>query len=136
MAVQDILRNTPEKSSARAERALELYRDHGRDIERVAPDVYLVPSCSGEGTYRVHYGEIEACECKDFEFAHGDSFSGAFACKHILAVGILNAKRRGATVRALAALEESYRHELMDDEERQVLRDRVLRLRREIGLPE
>jgi hypothetical protein len=44
------------------------------------------------------------------------------------------AKRRGATIRALAALEESYRHELLDDEERQHLRDRVLRLRWRLGL--
>jgi hypothetical protein len=36
----------------------------------------------------------------------------------------------------LAKLEERLAHELMDDEERQELRDRVLRLRREIGLPE
>jgi hypothetical protein len=49
----------------------------GRDIERLAPDVYLVPSCSGEGNYRVA-------------------------------------------------------HELMDDEERQELRDRVLALRRRL----
>ena len=34
----------------------------------------------------------------------------------------------------LAELEDRYRHALMDDEERQELRDRVLRL--EIGLPE
>ena len=35
----------------------------------------------------------------------------------------------------LAKLEERYRHELMDDEERQELRDRVLRLRRSLGYP-
>jgi hypothetical protein len=34
----------------------------------------------------------------------------------------------------LARLEERYRHELMDDEERQELRDRVLALRRRLGL--
>ena len=33
----------------------------------------------------------------------------------------------------LRSLEERYRHELMDDEERQELRDRVLRLRRRLG---
>jgi hypothetical protein len=43
-------------------------------------------------------------------------------CKHILAVGILNAKRRGATARRL---DERYRHELMDDEERLQLRERL-----------
>ena len=34
----------------------------------------------------------------------------------------------------LAKQEERYRHELMDDEERQELRDRILRLRRRLGL--
>jgi hypothetical protein len=33
----------------------------------------------------------------------------------------------------LARLEERFRHELMDDEERQELRDRVLRLRRRLS---
>jgi len=33
----------------------------------------------------------------------------------------------------LARLEERFRHELMDDEERQELRDRVLRLRRQLS---
>jgi hypothetical protein len=33
----------------------------------------------------------------------------------------------------LAKLEERYRHELMDDEQRQELRDRVLRLRRRLS---
>jgi hypothetical protein len=44
-------------------------------------------------------------------------------------VGILRAKRRGATLRSLAALEDQLAHELVDDEERQELRDRVLKLR-------
>jgi hypothetical protein len=34
---------------------------------------------------------------------------------------------------SLERLEEKYRHELMDDEERQELRDRVLKLRRRLG---
>ena len=89
---QSIRTTTPEVTpDTRETRALELYRDHGRDIECVAPDVYLVPSCTSEGQlrYRVHYGEIEACECKDFEFGHDER-----ACKHILAAGISVAKRR------------------------------------------
>ena len=34
----------------------------------------------------------------------------------------------------LGKLEERYRHKLLDDEERQELRDQVLRLRRKLGL--
>jgi hypothetical protein len=128
MAVQDILRNTPEESSAnaRAERALALYRHHGREITRLSENVYRVPSQDGLRSYDVLYGEREECPCPDFEFNHGR------ACKHILAVGILNAKRRGATLRSLSALEDQLAHELMDNEERQELRDRVLRLRRRL----
>jgi hypothetical protein len=35
-----------------------------------------------------------------------------------------------STAETLAKLEERYRHELMDDEERQELKDLILRLRR------
>jgi hypothetical protein len=114
-------------STARAERALELYRARRHDIERIAGDVYLVPSCSGEGVYRVRYGASEeSCNCPEYEI-RGET------CKHILAVGISRAKRRGATVRRLAALEERLAHELMDHEERAELRDQVLRLRRKLA---
>ena len=127
-----ILRNTPEKvagENPRAERALELYRNHGRKITRLAPNRYRVPSQDGQRSYDVLYGEREECVCPDFEF-HG----GSFACKHLLAVGISVAKRRGATLRSLAALEDQLAHELMDDEERQELRDQVIRLRRLLGI--
>jgi hypothetical protein len=36
-----------------------------------------------------------------------------------------------STAENLAKLEERYRHEIMDDEERQELRDRIIQLRRE-----
>jgi hypothetical protein len=51
---------------------------------------------------------------------------------HLMAVGISVAKRRGATARRLAALEERLAHEFMGDEERQELCDRVLRARRSL----
>jgi hypothetical protein len=38
-----------------------------------------------------------------------------------------------AWLRQLRVLEERYRHELMDDEERQGLRDRVIGLRRRLS---
>jgi hypothetical protein len=124
----NILRNAPEKSSAntRELRALELYRTHGRDIERLAAHLYRVPSQDGERSYDVLYGEREECQCNDHQYR-------GVACVHIIAVGIHKAKSRGATVRALARLEESYHHELMDDDEHQELRDRVLALRRRFG---
>jgi hypothetical protein len=119
--------SAPAHPSTRELRALELYRTRRHDIERISPHVYLVPSCSGEGFYAVTYGgEAESCECKDFEFGH--------VCKHLFAVGIMHAKRRGAAVHARDALGDQLQHELMDDEERQELRDRVLRLRRRLSI--
>lgn len=119
--------SAPAHPSTRELRALELYRTRGREIEGVAPDLYLVPSCSGGGVYRVRYGASEeSCNCPDYEI-RGET------CKHILAVGIANAKRRGTTLRSLDALEDQLTHELMPDEERQELRDRVLRLRRRLS---
>jgi hypothetical protein len=117
--------SAPAHPSTRELRALELFHERGREIERLKPDVYLVPSCTGEGVYRVDYA-AESCSCTDHEI-RGE------VCKHILAVGILRAKRRGATLRSLAALEDQLAHEFVDDEERQELRDRVLVLRRRLG---
>jgi hypothetical protein len=48
----------------------------------------------------------------------------------ILREGLKDEVRRKVVKEA----EERYRHQLMPDEERQVVRDRVLRLRRELGL--
>jgi hypothetical protein len=120
-----IVRESSPQSSTklRAERALDLYRDHGRKIMRLSESVYRVPSQDGERSYDVLYGEREECPCPDHQYR-------GVACVHLLAIGIHKAKSRGATVRALAALEEELAHELLSDEERQELRDRVLRLRR------
>ena len=69
-------------------RALELYRTRGHDIRKASPgeDLYLVPSCTGRGFYSVDYRE-ETCDCPDFRRRREN-------CKHILAVGVLVAKRR------------------------------------------
>ena len=75
------------ETNPRAVRALELYRTHGHLIEEVAPDFYLVPSCSGEHFYHVDYA-TEECDCPDAEF-HPE-----LNCKHVLCVGIKRAKRR------------------------------------------
>jgi uncharacterized Zn finger protein len=123
MAITDS--SAPAHPSTRELRALELFHERGRDIERITPNLYLVPSCTGEDIYRVDYA-AESCSCPDHEM-RGE------VCKHILAVGILRAKRRGATLRSLTALEDQLAHELMDDVERQELRDRVIALRRRLS---
>ncbi len=71
-------------------RALELYRTRGHDIRRGGQDLYLVPSCTGRGFYSVDYRK-ETCDCPDF-LRRGEN------CKHILAVGVLAAKRRARQV--------------------------------------
>lgn len=85
------------RPDTRETRALELFRARGREISLVASDVYLVPSCFGERTYRVDYAE-ETCECPDFTIPRPGREAGA-PCKHVYAVGILRAKRRGQSAR-------------------------------------
>jgi hypothetical protein len=72
---------------ARALRALALYRERGAEIERTGPWTYLVPSCTGTGSWAVNY-RTERCDCPD-ALRHPD-----LNCKHVLAVGIHRAKRR------------------------------------------
>jgi hypothetical protein len=78
------------RPNTREQRALELYRTRGHDIRQASPGegLYLVPSCTvaSLGFYSVDYSE-ETCDCPDFR-RRGEN------CKHILAVGVLVAKRR------------------------------------------
>jgi hypothetical protein len=76
----------PAHPATREERDPELYRTRGHEIRLAGEDLYLVPSCTGEGSYSVDYRE-ETCDCPDFLRRHEN-------CKHILAVGVLAAKRR------------------------------------------
>lgn len=76
------------RAPARARRALELYRDHGHEIEQVAPWTYSVPSCTGDGVHQVCIRPgREACTCRDFEFCGQDTH-----CKHILAAMMWRSK--------------------------------------------
>jgi hypothetical protein len=131
VAVQPTIRTNTDKVAPdlpRAERGLRLFEEHGRDILRLAPNVYRVrvPSSDGQRSYDVLYGEREECPCPDHQYR-------GVACVHIIAIGIHIAKSRGATVRALAALEEDLAHELLGDAERQELRDRIIRIRRRLN---
>jgi hypothetical protein len=78
-------------TTERIERGLDLYRQHGDEIERLAEDIYLVPSQDGTTTHRVQYGEHEFCSCPDHQFR-------GLNCCHIYAVGIALAKRRAKKV--------------------------------------
>ncbi len=76
----------PARTDTRERRGLELYRTRGHEIHQASEDLYLVPSCTGRGFYSVDYRE-ETCDCPDFTHSREN-------CKHILAVGVLVAKRR------------------------------------------
>jgi hypothetical protein len=80
----------------REKRALDLYRERGAEIVRTGPHTYLVPSCTGRGAYAVDYA-AETCDCPDFTIPHPGREPGE-PCKHVYAVGILRAKRRGQSV--------------------------------------
>ncbi len=69
--------------------ALRLYRERGAEIERTGPYTYLVPSCTGTGSWAVNY-RGETCDCPDFERRR-------VPCKHVYAVGIHRAKRRASS---------------------------------------
>ncbi len=70
----------------RALRALALYRERGAEIVRTGPWTYLVPSCTGTGTWAVNY-RTETCDCPDHDYR-------GVLCVHVYAVGIHRAKRR------------------------------------------
>jgi hypothetical protein len=74
------------RPTSREERGLELHRTCGHEIRLAGEDLYLVPSCTGQGFYSVDYRE-ETCDCPDFTYRREN-------CKHILAVGVHVAKRR------------------------------------------
>ncbi len=82
---------------ARALRGLELHEARGSEIVRTGPFTYLVPSCSGGGTYAVDYA-AGTCDCRDFTMPRRGREVGE-PCKHVYAVGIHRAKRRGAAAR-------------------------------------
>ncbi len=62
----------------------------GAEIVRTGPWTYLFPSCTGTVSWAVNYRR-ESCECEDFE-------RRGVPCKHVYAVGIHRAKRRGASL--------------------------------------
>jgi hypothetical protein len=131
-----------EMIASRGRRAWDLYLSRHQRIQHIGEDSYSVPG-SGSKHYRVRYGAgVEGCECVDFS-VHG----GQVPCRHLITTGLMfAARRREPKARTISVasdpfaagasagsskLKERLRHELMDDEERQELRDRVLRLRKE-----
>ena len=131
----------------RTTRGLLLFNS-GPDYAHLEGDLWAVRASQG-GFWHVDLAE-ESCSCPDYEHRAGPL---GIACKHVYALAIAHAaRRRGVreihTTRVVAGdpfkaasrnlaqlrhLEDRLRHELLDDDERQELRDRVLRLRRRLG---
>ena len=83
----------PRTHDTRELRALALVQAHGHLIERTGPWTYLVPSGTGSGSWAVNY-KTESCDCPDFTITRRGHEPGE-PCKHVYAVGIHRAKRRG-----------------------------------------
>jgi hypothetical protein len=92
--------------STRELRALALYRTRRDEIKEVAPNLYRVPSCTGERAYTVDYG-LERCSCPDHALRGAN-------CKHILVVGILVAKRRARTAPCAGCGERFRRRDMVE----------------------
>jgi hypothetical protein len=87
----------PAPTRERVLRGLDLYREHGDEIEHEGHGVYTVPGCSG-GSYTVDlvpFGGEESCSCPDYRRHKRTGTS----CKHIVAATIYRAKGRAAARR-------------------------------------
>ncbi len=115
------------RPDTREVRALRLYRERGAEIVRTGPWTYLVPSCTGTGSWAVDY-RAESCDCPDFTIPRRGREPGAL-CKHVYAVGLHLARRRGETARRVVDLEDRYDHEELAVDERLELLDEIRRLR-------
>jgi hypothetical protein len=94
--VTEILDQTSKKDigeiiADRAKRGRDLYLRRRQLITRTGEDTYTVPG--SRGRYEVRYGDkVESCECVDFGVHCGE-----LACKHLVAVALFYASRRGST---------------------------------------
>src|SRR5215217_8119039 len=56
----------PQEVTSRLERGYQLWLTDRARITHDGDDVYTVPSCTGSGSYTVHYGgDEESCTCTD-----------------------------------------------------------------------
>lgn len=74
----------PAPPNTREARGLRLAALRFEEIHPVSPDVWSVPSCSGENTYLVRLRH-ESCNCPDFKRHHQP-------CKHLYAAHVVKAK--------------------------------------------
>lgn len=89
-------RGISEAITSRIRRGIEHYEMFGAGIEKIAEGVYLVPSSTGYGKYRVETSltedGVDHCQCVDFA-RHGEEYE---CDKHTVAAMIFEAKN-GAT---------------------------------------
>jgi hypothetical protein len=75
--------SAPAHPSTREQRGLELYRRGG--IERIARDIYIVPSRSRRRVEYLVDLECQSCECRDHQRTGG-------ACLHVYAAMLYQAR--------------------------------------------
>lgn len=128
------LARSARESTTRTERGQQLYAERAEEFRFEAKlGVWLVPSGSDlTSVYEVTLGLHPSCECKDFDY-NGDLHH--FCCKHIYATAAADAdlaeeQEDPLRLAILREAENRYRNELMGDEERMILQDRIERLRR------
>ena len=83
-----ILAGSPQGTTARAERGVEILEGRYNEVEHVGGETWSVPSSNLlVGTYHVRLGDAPSCECADFTYRHRE-------CKHIHAATVANARSR------------------------------------------
>ncbi len=83
-----ILAGSPQETTTRAERGVEILEDRYNEVEHMGGDTWSVPSSNLlTGTYHVRLGDAPTCECADFTYRHRE-------CKHIAAAQLAESKSR------------------------------------------
>ncbi len=83
-----ILAGSPQETTTRLERGVEVFEERYNEVEHVGGDTWSVPSSNLLiGTYLVRLGDNPSCECADFTYRHRE-------CKHIAAARAADSKSR------------------------------------------
>ncbi len=82
------LAGSPQETTTRAERGVEVFEERYNEIEHVGGDTWSVPSSNLlTGTYLVRLGDNPSCECADYTYRQR-------TCKHIAAAQLAESKSR------------------------------------------
>ena len=83
---------TEQMEETREGRGIILARERADEFERVAPFVWMVPSCTGDVRYSVDL-DLLYCNCTDYQI-HRERGIKNHVCEHMIAAEIVSVKRR------------------------------------------